>query len=78
MVTPAKPQMRVVPEPQVGDSVDYPNKYLDRRTGKIMTGAKKQDYMNHEIHDSLNCFFHPHEHILLLQFWKQHGKLPEE
>jgi len=74
-VTPTKPQMRAVAE---RDTMDYPNKYLDRRVGKIMTGAKKQDYMNHEIHDSLNCFFHPHEHILLLKFWKQHGKLPEE
>ncbi len=43
-----------------------------------MSGAKKQDYINHEIHDSLNCFFHPHEHQLLLRFWKRHGKLPEE
>ena len=59
------------------DLMDYPNKYLDRRTGKILEGDQLKDYLNYEMHDSCNCFFHPHEHLLFLQFWVERGILPE-
>tara|TARA_B110000285_G_scaffold45757_1_gene51207 strand:- start:20210 stop:20383 length:174 start_codon:yes stop_codon:yes gene_type:complete len=57
--------------------MEYSNKYLDRRTGKALTGKKLQDYLNYEVHDSCNCYFHPHEHLLLLDFWQKWGFLPE-
>jgi hypothetical protein len=62
---------------KIGVKMEYSNKYLDRRTGKALTGKKLQDYLNYEVHDSCNCYFHPHEHLLLLDFWQKWGFLPE-
>jgi len=58
--------------------MDYPNKFLDRRTGETLTGDKLKDYLRYEVHDSCNCFFHPHEHLLLLDFWQKWGTLPDD
>jgi|TARA_R110002051_G_scaffold180257_1_gene249852 hypothetical protein len=57
--------------------MNYPNKFLDRRTGITLSGEELKDYINYELHDSCNCYFHPHEHLLLLDFWQKWGRLPE-
>ncbi len=57
--------------------MDYPNQYLDRRTGKQLEGEELQKYLNYEMHDSCtNCFFNPADHLAMLQFWTKHRKMP--